>query len=141
MKDVEVQAYIAKRMAEREKRTEINSDYVLNRLVEIDQMDCIDILNDNGSVKPISQWPKIWRQFISGFDIADIFEGSGDERELVGLMKKIKWPDKVKNLELIGRHVNVQAFADKTKVELTGKDGGPIQHGLSHFYADDETNS
>ncbi len=105
-------------MAEREKRTEINADYVLKRLAEIDRMDCLDILNDNGSVKPISQWPKIWRQFISGFDISDIFEGQGDDRELVGLLKKIKWPDKVKNLELIGKHVNVQAF--KEKLELSG---------------------
>lgn len=115
---VGIQAAIQAAMAEREKRTEINADYVLKRLAEIDRMDCLDILNDNGTVKPISQWPKIWRQFISGFDIADIFEGQGDERELVGLLKKIKWPDKVKNLELLGKHVNVQAF--KEKLDITG---------------------
>ena len=115
---VVVQSVLAERIAEREKRTEINADYVLKRLAEIDQMDCLDILNDNGSVKPISKWPKIWRQFISGLDIADIFEGSGEERELVGLLKKIKWPDKLKNLELLGKHVSVQAF--KEKMELTG---------------------
>lgn len=121
-----VAAAIEKEMAERLKRIDITADYVLNRLVEIDQMDCLDILSDDGGIKPVSAWPKIWRQFISGFDVADIFGGQGDERKLVGLLKKIKWPDKVKNLELIGRHINVQAFSDKAKVEHTGKDGGPI---------------
>ena len=116
--NVGIQTAIQAAMAKREKRTEINADYVLKRLAEIDQMDCLDILNDNGLVKPISQWPKIWRQFISGLDISDIFEGTGEERELVGLLKKIKWPDKLKNLELLGKHVSVQAF--KEKMELTG---------------------
>lgn len=96
-------------------RVQIDADYVLRRLADIDQMDCMDIIGDSGAIKPISQWPKIWRQFVSGFDVADIFEGSGDDRKLVGLLKKIKWPDKVKNLELIGRHVGVQAWKDKVE--------------------------
>jgi phage terminase small subunit len=40
------------------------------RLVEIDQMDVIDILNDDGSLKPIREWPKIWRTTLSGFDLS-----------------------------------------------------------------------
>ncbi len=40
--------------------------------------------------------------------------GEGDN---AGLLKKIKWPDKVKNLELLGKHVDVQAFKEQTKVE------------------------
>lgn len=43
------------------------------------------------------------------------------------LLKKIKWPDKVKNLELLGKHVSVQAFKEQSSHELTGKDGGAIQ--------------
>ena len=44
------------------------------------------------------------------------------------LLKKIKWPDKVKNLELLGRHVSVQAFKDNVKNEVTGADGGPVRY-------------
>ena len=29
------------------------------------------------------------------------------------MLKKIKWPDKLKNLELLGKHVNVQAFKEQ----------------------------
>lgn len=118
----DIQSYLAELIAERNKRAEINADYVLNRLVEIDQMDALDILNENGSVKPIKDWPKIWRQFISGFDISEI---GGSEESLYAIVKKIKWPDKVKNLEMIGKHTDVGAFKDR--VEHTGLNGGPIQ--------------
>ncbi len=42
-----------------------------------------------------------------------------DEKELVGILKKIKWPDKVKNLELIGKHVDVNAFKERLEVSGT----------------------
>jgi len=109
----EVSERVASLMEARSKRTEVDADYVLSRLVEIDQMDVLDILAEDGSVKPISEWPSVWRTYVSGMDLAEMFEGRGEDRELVGLLKKIKWPDKVKNLELIGKHVNVQAFKDR----------------------------
>ncbi|EPG9979739.1 TPA: terminase small subunit [Klebsiella pneumoniae] len=118
MRDERIQKRIAELMEERNKRLRVSADYVLLRLVEIDQMDVLDILNDDMSIKPVSQWPKVWRQYLSGFDLADMFEGRGDDKELVGILKKIKWPDKVKNLELIGKHVDVNAF--KERVEVSG---------------------
>ena len=125
-----VAAAIQEAMAGRSKRTEITADYVLNRLVEIDQMDCLDILTDDGGVKPVSDWPKIWRQFISGFDVSELFDGYGQDRTISGVLKKIKWPDKVKNLELIGKHVNVQAFKENGNLNVT------VAPSLAHFYGD-----
>ncbi|TCD18262.1 terminase small subunit [Lelliottia amnigena] len=119
MRDERVKKRIAELMEERNKRTRVSADYVLNRLVEIDQMDVIDILNDDMSIKPVSDWPKVWRQYITGFELADMFEGRGDEKELIGILKKIKWPDKVKNLELIGKHVDVMAFKERLEVSGT----------------------
>ena len=110
-----IAARIAELMAERCERTAVDADYVLNRLVDIDQMDVLDIMNDDGSLKPLTSWTKIWRSFISGMEVSELYDGSGDQKILAGVMKKIKWPDKVKNLELIGRHVNVQAFRDKVE--------------------------
>lgn len=119
MRDERIQKRIAELMEERNKRLRVSADYVLLRLVEIDQMDVIDILNDDMSIKPVSEWPKVWRQYLTGFDLADMFEGRGDEKELVGILKKIKWPDKVKNLELIGKHVDVNAFKERLEVSGT----------------------
>lgn len=115
MKLPHVCAYIMKAMNERSQRTKIDSDYVLQRLVEIDQMDVADILEEDGSTKPISKWPAVWRQYLSGIDIADMYEGEGPA---VGVLKKIKWPDKVKNLELLGKHVDVQAFKERIGLDV-----------------------
>lgn len=116
---VEVQAAIRAAQAERSQVTKIDAAYVLNRLGEIDQMDALDILDQEGSVKPIREWPKVWRQMISGMDVMEIAIGDSEKR--MAVVKKIKWPDKIRNLELIGRHVGVQAFKDK--VEHSGNIG------------------
>ena len=118
MRDERIQKRIAELMEERNKRMRVSADYVLMRLVEIDQMDVLDILNDDMSSTPVSEWPKVWRQYLTGFELADMFEGRGDEKELVGILKKIKWPDKVKNLELIGKHVDVNAFKERMEVNV-----------------------
>jgi len=118
LKDVEVQMAIAAAQAERSQATKIDAEYVLKRLVEIDQMDVLDILADDMSIKPIHQWPKVWRQYLAGFDVSELFEGRGEEREMVGFLKKLKWPDKVKNLELLGKHVGVNAFKDQLDVSV-----------------------
>jgi phage terminase small subunit len=118
-----IAAAVAAAQAARSQRTEVDIDYVVKRMVEIDQMDVLDIMNDAMELKPVSEWPRVWRQYLSGFDLAEMFEGRGEDRDMVGILKKIKWPDKVKNLELLGRHLGM--FKDR--VELTGKDGAPIQ--------------
>ena len=116
-----IQVRINELMSEREQRLQIDADYVLRRLVEIDQMDLLDILDEKMAFRPISEWPKVWRQYLSGVDVSELFEGAGDEREMVGVLKKIKWPDKVKNLELLGKHVRVGAF--KETIDHTSSDG------------------
>lgn len=117
MRDERIQKRIAELMEQRNKRLRVSADYVLNRLVEIDQMDVLDILQDDGGLRPISQWPKIWRTTLSGLDISTTITNF-DETTLENMLKKIKWPDKVKNLELIGKHVDVNAF--KERVEVSG---------------------
>ena len=109
LSNVMVQGYIMELKQQRNDRNKIDADYVLKRLVEIDQMDILDILAPSGDFLPIKEWPRTWRTTLSGLDIAII--GSGDTE---AIMKKIKWPDKTKNLELLGKHVSVQAFKEKT---------------------------
>lgn len=118
MRDERVQKRIAELMEERNKRMRVSADYVLMRLVEIDQMDVLDILNDDGSMKPIREWPKIWRTTLSGFDLSSTIMNMNED-SIETILKKIKWPDKVKNLELIGKHVDVNAFKERLEVSGT----------------------
>lgn len=103
---------IQESLQERKERVQIDADYVLKRLVEIDQMDVLDIMDDQMKILPLRDWPKIWRQYISNIENLELTDADG-------VFKKIKWPDKVKNLELLGKHISVGAFKDK--VEHSGK--------------------
>lgn len=116
----DIQNRIAELKADRNEQVSVDAAYVLRRLIEIDEMDVLDILNANGELKPIKDWPKAWRTTLSGMDVTEM---AGDA---AGLLKKIKWPDKVKNLELLGKHVTVQAFKDNVKNELVGANGLPL---------------
>lgn len=130
MRDERIQKRIAELMEGRNKRLRVSADYVLLRLVEIDQMDVIDILDDEGGLKPIAEWPKVWRTSLSAMDIATIKttqaslqkeNGEADlsVEDVEHILKKVKWPDKVKNLELIGKHVDVNAFKERLEVSGT----------------------
>ncbi|WP_313063597.1 terminase small subunit [Atlantibacter hermannii] len=110
-----IQNRISDLKAERNEQTGINAAYVLRRLVEIDQMDVLDILTSTGELKPVSQWPKVWRTTLSGLDVVEM----SAEGNTAALLKKIKWPDKVKNLELLGKHVSVQAFKEQVDQKVT----------------------
>jgi len=105
LRNPKVAQVIAERQARRSERTQVDADYVLHRLHDIDQLDIIDILDDAGNVRPVREWPKAWRQSITAADLHEM--QTGDAKTVV---RKIKWPDKLKTLELIGKHVNVRAF-------------------------------
>lgn len=99
-----------------EDRFKVNAEYILGRLHSMDTLDIADIMNDDGSAKPLREWPLTWRQSISGIDVSELFEGTGKDRDMIGLLKKIKWPDKVKIIELMGKHVSVNAFREQLGV-------------------------
>lgn len=105
-----INQYISTLKAERSDSVAVDAKYVLNRLVEIDKLDVLDILDDVGNMKAIKDWPKSWRTSISGLDVQDMI--SGDTESVI---KKIKWPDKLRNLELLGKHVDIKAWEETQK--------------------------
>lgn len=115
MSKPDVQSRIAELKAQRNDLVGINSTYVLNRLVEIDQMDVLDILTSTGELKSVAEWPKVWRTTLSGLEVMEM----ASEGNTAALLKKIKWPDKVKNLELLGKHISVQAFKEQVEQKVT----------------------
>ena len=95
----------------RSERLQVDSDYVLKRLVEIDKMSIDQIFRDDFSVRPLSEWPPIWRQMLSVLDVKEVIEEHDGVPQMVHI-KRLRWPDKLKNLELLGRHVDVRAFQE-----------------------------
>lgn len=108
-----VKAAIDAAMAARCEETKIDAAWVLKRLAAEAEADVADIYGEDGELLPLKKWPKIWRQgLVAGFDVEEI-EVEGVK---VGLIRKVKISDRVRRLELIGKHVNVQAFQENVQV-------------------------
>lgn len=101
-------------LANRSAATAIDAAWVLTRLADEAAADVGDIYDDDGALLPVAEWPLIWRQgLVTGIDVEIIKGPDGTE---MGIVKKIKISDRVKRLELIGRHVSVKAFEDRISV-------------------------
>ena len=112
-----IAAVIDYEKAQRAKRTQIDADWLLKRLAEEIEADLADLYDEAGNFKPVAQWPEVWRKgLISGV------ETSGEEDQKVS---KVRLSDRLKRLELLGKHIDVGAFRER--VELGGTDGGPIE--------------
>ncbi|WP_295798025.1 terminase small subunit [uncultured Microbulbifer sp.] len=108
---------IEEAMAERLRRTQADADGVLKRLLEIDQLDLRDLFDETGKLKAIREWPDSWCRSISAFEIKMSTEEEPDTAAL-----KIKLPDKLKNLELIGRHAQIGAFRENSDAKSSIED-------------------
>lgn len=118
LKKPEIIAEITRLQAERSKRTGINADWLLARLADEAMADVADLYTDGGELRPVSEWPMIWRQgLVQGIDVEELFDGRGKDREQIGVVRKIKLSDRVRRLELIGRHIGVKAFEDTVNVK------------------------
>ena len=103
----DIQARIAKAMAERSKRTGVNADRVVTELAKIAFVNASDVIDaDTATLKPD----------VAPEDTAAIqsvkIKTFGED----GLEREIKMADKLKALELLGKHLGM--FKDK--VELSG---------------------
>ncbi|MBB4004467.1 terminase small subunit [Aurantimonas endophytica] len=110
---------------ERSARTRVDADWLLRRLADEAEADVGDLYDADGALLPVHQWPPIWRKgLVAGLDVEEIRE----EGVVVGLIRKVKLSDRIRRLELIGKHVEVQAFKDQVEtsgnvtVNITGPD-------------------
>lgn len=122
LEDVEVRAAIDAAKSERAEETKIDAAWVLTRLAEEAAADIADLYDDSGNLRPVGEWPMVWRRgLVQGIEVEELFEGRGDGRERTGVVRKVRLSDRVRRVELIGKHVGVNAFQDQVKFEgLTG---------------------
>lgn len=109
--------YVQKRMDERSQRTEITQNMVLQELAKLGFFDIRKLFDDDGKPLDISMIDDDTAACIAGMDVLDAYDGSGEDKEFIGYIKKYKLSDKLKALELLGRHLGM--FRDK--VELSGE--------------------
>lgn len=114
-----IQEHLAKLIEERKQKIVAKSDGILERLVQGLQTDLSDFCTWNSGgveLKDVSEVPKEKLWFIQ-----ELSENVGDKN----MSRKIKLVDRVKLLELFGKHTDVQAW--KEKVEHSGDEQNPLQ--------------
>lgn len=112
----EIRARIDKAMAERSKRTGINADRVLQELARIAFVKATDVIDaDNATIREDASDDDL--AVIQSVKVKTIPTQNGD-----GIEREIRLTDKMKALELIGKHLGM--FKDK--IELSG-DVGVVQ--------------
>lgn len=111
----EIQLALKQVQEERSAKTKITAERVLQELARIAFFDPRNMLNADGSPKPIQDLDDDTAAVLAGMDIAEEYEGSGEDRVLKGYTKKVKLADKVAALNLSMRHLGM--LTDKLEVK------------------------
>lgn len=109
LSNVMVQNEIAKRMAERSRRTGVNAERVVRELAKIAFLNPADVVDSNGRIKPDASPDDLACIQSIKYEESDSLNGSGVKRE-------VKFCSKEKALELLGKHMGM--WNDKLNVDV-----------------------
>lgn len=105
--NVGVAAAIAAASKTLSEQAQLEAKWVIERLMAIAGLDVSQAFDKDGALKPLSEIPELTRQAIAGLETDELYQGRGEDRHYVGQARKIRWWDKVKALELLGRHLGL----------------------------------
>ena len=111
LKIPEIQQAIAKEQKKREKRTNITQDRVLLEIARLAFSDMRQAFNEDGVLKGVHEWPDDVAAAISSIKVV---ENTDKDGTVIGQTKEVKFWDKPKNLELLGKHLRM--FIDRVAV-------------------------
>lgn len=125
LRNAKVVAYLDEQKKARSERTGIDADWLLKRLGMDVDADLADLYYEaTNTLKPVHEWPLIWRQgLVMGVDVLEEFAGSGEDRMKIGETTKLKISDRIRRLEMIGKHIAVSAFEERVKHDVTDELG------------------
>ena len=119
-KNPTIRAAIEQELAKRKASTLITQERVLTELARIAFFDPRRLLDDDGNPIPLHRLDADTAAVIGALEIEDIFEGRGDGRRPVGVVRKYKVADKMtaitnlmKHLGMLSDRVVLQGDADK----------------------------
>lgn len=97
----EIQSAIQEEQTERQRRTKITQDMVLREAAKLAFFDIRKMFDKNGKPLDITELDDDTAAALVGLDVQDISDNDGD---YVGFVKKYKMADKLRALELLGKH-------------------------------------
>jgi len=115
-----VQARVAALQSARAARVEVDSDFVLRRLLDEVNADARDLYDpETGELLPVPSWPEVWRRGLVSTIRTTKLYGRGDERGTeIGVQTDVVLVDRARRLELLGKHIKVNAFAERLQLGM-----------------------
>lgn len=110
-----VSAAIHKAMQAREQRTEITQDAVIRELAKLGFFDIRKLFDNDGKPLDISKLDDDTAAALVCLDVQDIADNDGN---YIGFLKKYKMADKIKALELLGKHLGAWEPQNKHDTEI-----------------------
>lgn len=112
LKKLEIQKAIRERQEELKMKTEVTQEWVVERYRRIvEGCDKRQFFNDDGSVKPPSEWSAEMGMAVQGFEVQEL----GDEGLAVSV-SKLRFQDARAALDSLARHLGM--FEEKVKLDV-----------------------
>ena len=124
-----VLARIEELQAERNRRVQVDADWVLRRLGRGARGRCADLYDEDGTLKPANDWPEVWRAGWSRTSRppSSTAKDHTGKPVVIGRMKDVTFADRVKRIELLGRHIAVQAFKERVQIGVGCAPSRPVR--------------
>jgi phage terminase small subunit len=119
----DIRAFIMGLQDRQTRRLEVSADRVIMELSHVAFSDPADFYDKSGALLDIHLVPEDARKSLAGVEVYEEFMGAGDDRHKIGETKKVKRWDKVRALEILGKHLKLWT----ERHEVSGPKGGPIQ--------------
>lgn len=118
-----VEALRAEIAAIAKERFKVDTAWMLKRLLDEVNADIADLFDEQQNLKPVREWPPIWRQgLVASLDI----ESRQDDDGRMVKVAKVRFSDRTKRLEMLGKHVDVKAFVERRALEVTQVNAVPL---------------
>jgi len=124
LSNANIQARITELRVLMGKQFNITRERIAQEYARIGFVDIRNIFDDNGKLKDPKDWSDDEAAAIAGLESENIYDGKGEDREMIGYLKKVKLTDKKGALDSL---VKLMGYAAPDKTSLTDPDGNAVQ--------------
>lgn len=103
----EIQAELSKRQLDRQERTQVTQDRVVEELARLAFSDLRSLFKPDGTMKQPRELTAKEAACLSSIECFEKFEGAGEGRKQAGTVVKVRLWDKLAALDKLGRHLGM----------------------------------
>jgi phage terminase small subunit len=111
----------AKVVAVAERKFDITAERIAEELAALAFFNPADLYDADGNLIPVKDLPRNVAAALSKIEQYEEYAGRGDEREAVGVVKKVQWHDQKAALETLGKWSQIRMWVTQTESGQPGE--------------------